>query len=134
MAIAIDPRSHDICVVDSDTKKGEHKIVLFRPGSNGDASPKRTIKLPLDERSMIGGIALDRSSNIYVALNAIWAETSALVLVFAKEASKPRAIIGGDSTGMNEITGIAIGPYPVHTSKTRPDISRPKVQSPDGHR
>jgi hypothetical protein len=120
-SVAMDSRG-DIYVTDyrGQTREGrtivykKGSIIIYRPGSSGDAAPMARIAGPKTGIDRPGKIALDSKDRIYVANTTVGPSETESIEVFDAGSNgdlAPRAIIGGDSTGLDGIAGMAIGPY-----------------------
>ena len=120
-SVALDSKG-DIYVTDyrGETRDGKTivyrkgSIIVYRPGSSGDAAPMATIAGPKTRIDRPGKIALDSNDRIYVANTTVGPNETESIAVFDPGSNgdvAPRAIIGGDSTGLTGIAGMAIGPY-----------------------
>jgi len=113
--IALD-KSGNIYVTNPNDEGGQagdiDTVTEYRSGSSGNIAPIATITgspFPLFE---VGGLALDRSGNIYVAtISATGTGGGTGVSIFpagSNATGAPKAIISGASTELNEPSGVAV--------------------------
>ena len=93
------------------TNTQSNVVTVFAAGANGNARPVDTIAGPATGLDAPRGITLDPGGRIYVANSSSGAATSR-VTVYAATATgnaTPVASISGDSTGLDQPTGITLG-------------------------
>ncbi|MGC2276078.1 MAG: hypothetical protein WA571_08715, partial [Candidatus Binatus sp.] len=90
-------------------------IIVYRPGSSGDAAPMARIAGPKTGIDWPGKITVDSKDRIYVSNATVGGQNGTESIEVFDPGSNgdvaPRAIIVGDSTGLNGIAGMSIGPY-----------------------
>lgn len=97
----------DIYVANSYTLSGPQSVTVYAPGANGDVTPIRTIKGRRTGLDHPGGLALDKSSNLYVT-NFFLKST---VTVYAPRANgnvEPKRIIAGSKTRLSAPTDLTV--------------------------
>jgi sugar lactone lactonase YvrE len=89
-------------------------VTVYKPGSDGDAKPERTITGVDSGIRQPYGVALDSDRNIYVANYTGGESRTGSVAVYGADANggaKPSRIIAGADSGIDYPWGIATRPY-----------------------
>ena len=114
-AIALDSHGFIYVTNVSDSQEKPDSIVVYAPGSNGNAAPARVISGPATLLSEPDGIAVDSSGNTFVTSRQSEGGSCchAAVLIYAPGAAgnvAPIESIDGDCAKLTMSGGIALGP------------------------
>jgi hypothetical protein len=97
-------RSGTIYVANFAANGKDANIIVFAPGSNGNAAPVRSISGSATQLREPGALALDVAGNLYVA-------NAGSVLVFAPGANgnvAPSAVLAGPATSLGSVVALAL--------------------------
>ena len=114
-AIALDSHGFIYVANDSDSQEIPDSVLVYSPGSNGNAAPARVISGPATLLSEPDGIAVDSSGNTFVTSRQSEGPSCchAAVLIYAPGAAgnvAPIESIDGDCAKLTMSGGIALGP------------------------